>query len=132
MSKCRIHGDCWDGIDNTEWHVLSASAEDLDQALDRLDARTYTMLTIAGDGEQHLAIGGGGGRYVVYATFDNERFWNLLRSEPVDGVELVTAGGQEGEYPAMQVVTLSQARAAGRVFLDAGKLDPDQEWGEQD
>jgi hypothetical protein len=37
----------------------------------RLDARSYTMLTIRWEGEKHMIIGGGAGCYVVYATFDN-------------------------------------------------------------
>lgn len=133
MSKlnCRIHGDCWDGVLNHEWHIDGASPEDMERALERLDARTYTMLTIQGDGEQHLTIGGGAGRYVVYATFDNEEFWNLLSTQRADGVVLLNAGGQEGDYPANQIVSLEQARVAGQAFLLRRQLDPGQRWDRQ-
>ena len=130
-SMRRIRGDRWDGVLNHEWDVDRASVEDFDRALDRLDARIYTMLTIEGSGEQHLTIGGGAGRYVVYATFGNEEFWNLLCGKSATGTILLNAGGQEGDFPATQVVSKEQAGAAGRVFLDACQLDPTQQWEKQ-
>ena len=126
-----IHGDHWEGLLNHEWRIDRASPPDLERALDRLDARTYTMVTIQGDGEQHLTIGGGAGQYVVYATFDNEAFWNLLRPQPATGTVLLNAGGQEGDFPAAQVVSKEQARVAGLTFLRAGSLDPTQQWQKQ-
>ena len=126
-----IHGDRWQGVLNHEWRIDRASPVDLESVLDRLDARTHTIITIQGEGEQHLTIGGGAGQYVVYATFDNDQFWNLLRSQPASGTILLNAGGQEGDYPAEQVVTKEQARAAGLVFLHAGRLDPSQQWQKQ-
>ena len=95
-----IHGDRWKGVLNHEWRIECASSADLERALDQLDARTRTTVTIHCDGEQHLTIGGGAGRHVVYATFDNDQFWNLLRSQPATGMILLNAGGQEGDYPA--------------------------------
>jgi hypothetical protein len=89
------------------------------------------MVTIQGDEEEHFSVGGGGGRYVAYATFDNEEFWSLLRPEPAGGVILLNAGGQEGDYPAREVVSLEQARAAGRAFFLEQSLDPSQQWAKK-
>jgi hypothetical protein len=78
-----------------------------------------------------MGIGGGGGRYVVYLTYDNDEFWNLVGSGPADAVVVLKAGGQEGEYAGNQIVDLNQARAAGLVFLrDLGR-DPAQRWERQ-
>lgn len=123
-----IAGDEWQGVVNHEWRIDSASATDLDRVLDRLDALTYTLITIQSEGEKHLAIGGGNGQYVVYATFDNEVFWNLLSTNPGTGTVLLNAGGQEGDFPAERIVGREQARAAGRAFLAAGQLDVGQRW----
>jgi hypothetical protein len=43
-SMRKIRGDRWDGVLNHEWDIDRASVEDFDRALDRLDARIYTML----------------------------------------------------------------------------------------
>lgn len=127
----RIDGDCWEGVLDHKWHLEAALPTDLDRALEQLDGETFTLLTIGGDGEQHMGIGGGKGRYVVYATFDNEEFWNLLCAQPREGVIFLTAGGQEGDFPARQVVDLEQARAAAQTFLLHGQLDQGQRWEKQ-
>jgi hypothetical protein len=131
MNKCQIDIDCWDGLQDCGWCIDPASLRDLDQALERLDSRKYTMVMILGEGEQHLTVGGGSGRYVVYATFDNEEFWNLLCADLKDGMVALNIGGQEGNYPARQVVDLEQARAAGRFFFERRQLDPAQHWERQ-
>ena len=124
----RLLGDHWEGVLNHEWTVEKASSADLDRALDRLDARTYTMIIVQLGGEQHLTIGGGAGQYVVYATFDNEEFWNLLRTQAPASTVLLNVGGQQGDFPAAQVVDKEQARVAGHVFLNACLLNPTQQW----
>ncbi len=126
--KCVIAGDRWQALVDHEWRVDSASAADFDRVLDRLDAHVYTLITIHAEGGKHLAIGGGDGRYVVYATFDDEVFWNLLSTNPGTGTVLLSAGGQEGDFPAERIVSKEQARAAGHAFLAAGRLDARQRW----
>lgn len=131
FSQHAIHGDRWDGLENEEWRIENPSRADLEQALLRLDGRVFTMVIVAGLGEKHLSVGGGDGRYVVYATFDNLDFWNLLRPKALEEVVLVNCGGQEGEFPAKQVVSIDQAKAAGITFLELGELDPSQLWEKQ-
>lgn len=132
-TRYRLEGDRWEGVLCHDWQVDDPSAADFEDALRRLDATQFTIVTIAGVGEEHLAIGGGAGRYVVYATFDNHEFWNLVRSDSpsANGTVLLSAGGQEGVYPAAQVVGFAEARAAGLAYLRSGTLDPGQRWEKQ-
>lgn len=131
MSALAIHGDSWRGVLNDEWRVDDPSWDDVSKAIGRLDAKTFTMVTIQGPGEQHLAVGGGAGRYVVYATFDNCDFWNLLVATADDGTVLLNAGGQEGDYPACQIVDLHQAETAAQAFFVGLQLDPSLRWEKQ-
>ena len=55
----------------------------------------------------------------------------MASPEPKEGVVLLNAGGQEGDYPAKQIVSLDQALAAGREFFDKRRLDPAQTWDRQ-
>jgi|SRR3990172_1301245 len=129
-TTCRIVGDRLSGTSTSQWSIDAPTRGDLDRVLDQLDAETYTMITLhAGEGH-HLAIGGGRGRYVVYVTFDNQRFWTLVRRSPASGTVLLNAGGQEGDFPAEHVVDWDQARAAAYEFLETGQLDPNQRWRE--
>ena len=96
----------------------------------RLDAKEYTTVTLCGDDDAHLAIGGGAGQYVVYATYDNIKFWNLLSGAPSGTVILLNVGGQEGNYQARQVIPMDAALHAARVFFETGQLDPESIWEE--
>lgn len=126
-----LFGDRWDVDYSFEWRDEDATRNEFESALGRLDAKTYTMLTIQAEGEAHLTIAGGNGQYMVYATFDNEDFWNLIRSEEVSGTVILNAGGQEGDYPARQVVSMSEAHAAGLFFLNSCRIDFSHNWEKQ-
>jgi hypothetical protein len=102
----------------------------IEQRIRLLDGRQHTMVTIAGAGEAHMAVGGGGGRYVVYTTYDNLTFHNLVDPARGEAAERVLAGGQQGEYPARQVVALDQALEAARQFAEHGVLAPTVTWEE--
>lgn len=123
-----LFGDLWSGASNSEWEISAPTPAIFDSALDQLDGEARTMITICGEGAQHLAIGGGAGRYIVYATFDNEQFWNLRSNEKASGKTMLFVGGQEGDFQAEYVVTKEQARSAGHAFLKTFQLDPAQEW----
>jgi hypothetical protein len=124
----RIHGDRLEGALNHEWSIDAPSLDDLDSAMDRLDARIYTTLIIAASGQEHMAIGGGDGRYIVYWTRDNEDFKVLVRPEAEESAQLVNVGGQPADYPAKQIVDITQARAAAHLFFLRQQLDPAQTW----
>ncbi|MFO0693855.1 MAG: Imm1 family immunity protein [Polyangiales bacterium] len=131
MSDLSICGDRWHGVANDEWHVDAPSWDDVSRAIRRLDGRTYTLVTIGGSGEEHLAVGGGAGRYVVYVTRDNWDFWNLLSHEDAEGTVSLFIGGQDGDYPARRIVDLEQAEVAARAFLSGRRLEPTLRWEKQ-
>lgn len=126
-----LSGDQWIGVYNQEWQHESPSSNAFSGALRNLDALKHTMLTIHANDEAHLTIAGGNGRYVVYATFDNEEFWNLLGTDTSTEMVMLNAGGQEGDFPARQVVDLNQAMSAGLAFLGSRQLDSSQGWERQ-
>lgn len=128
MAAMRMICDCWDGPNNHNVVREAPSQPEFDEAFERLDAQVHTMVVLDAGGERHMSIGGGAGQYVVYATFDNEEFWNLLRKAPTDGVVMLNAGGQEGDFPARQVVGQEEARQAGRSFLASCNLDRTLQW----
>ena len=129
MTKTRtMVGDHWEGTRATEWEIEAPDAADLERAVRRLDAVVYTLVIVVAGAEHHLTVGGGAGNYVVVVTFDNQVFFTLLRSEYADGIVMVNAGGQEGDYPADQVVGATQALQAARFFLQTGGRDDTQQW----
>ena len=127
----RLVSDCWDGVFNHEEVLEAPTPANFEQFFGRMDAQVYTMIALQSSGYCHMGIGGGSGRYVVYATFDNETFWNLISGAGEPGKIMLNAGGQEGEYPARHVVTLAEARQVGLAFLASGELDRSLPWEKQ-
>lgn len=127
-----LTGDRFDPAidDYGHWTINGPSLADLDQAIDRLDAEEFTLLSINPAGEEcpHLMVGGGAGRYVVHATYDNLEFFSVFRREDVEGRSLLCAGGQEGDFPSVQVVDKADAVCAARCFLVSGELEPSLRW----
>ena len=129
MNPPKLTGDKWNGVLTDDWEIDDPTPADIDQALDRLDAVVYTLITVALSEDFYLMVGGGAGQYYVTATLD-DRFWVLLRSQPASGTIMLNVGGQEGDIPAAQVVTKPQARTAILAFMQTGELDSEQEWEE--
>ncbi|MBN4049981.1 hypothetical protein JYT84_00975 [bacterium AH-315-M10] len=124
--------DRWDGIYCENSKTPNPGLEDVVAAVRALDACTATMVALYGDEEAHLAIGGGGGRYVVYVTDDNEVFLNLINEASEDeGVVLLFVGGQEGEYPSRMVVGLEAAVNAATDYVETGRPAAGLRWEEQ-
>ena len=123
-----ISADRWADVYNYEEKTASPEIADLHRLVKRLDGKEYTIVTLSGDGDAHMAIGGGAGQYVVYATYDNMKFWNLLSAAPSKNMVLLNVGGQEGDYPSRHVVSIDMALQAARVFLETGQLDHTLIW----
>ncbi len=103
---------------------------DIEGAIERLDGETCTLLILGiGDPVPHMAIGGGkDGRYIVYATEDNESFSSLVNPNAAKGKFYLTAGGQEGEYELKMCVGLSAALRAARTYAETGQCDAALNW----
>ena len=96
-----------------------------------LGADDSEALATLGASDTYMTIGGGGaGKYVVSATFDNINFYNLVDLSKPDKTEKLVVGGQEGIYPSKMCVDLLRCLLVARTFLESGKLDPLVSWEE--
>jgi hypothetical protein len=92
-----------DVVENPSWKNIEA-------AINALDGKHRSVVSIGGEGEAHMSIGGGDcGQYVVYATFDNANFFTLLSLDQSEGKLLLFVAGQEGNYEKKIVVDLQSA-----------------------
>ena len=129
----RMVADKWTGVLCYEDETLTPTADDVNQAVQALDAKTRTLVSLYGRDGAHLTIGGGTGQYVVYASSSDEQLWNLVADtgEAQSGVVMLNAGGQEGDFPARQVIAKPQALQAAQTFLQTGALDSSLRWERQ-
>jgi Immunity protein Imm1 len=102
--------------------------EEIEAAIRELDGHRRTLVTLEAEGETHMAIGGGTGRYLVYVTFDNENFNYLVNPSKPDNAETLVVGGQEGIYPAKWCVDLATTLRAAKAFAELGMIEKSVVW----
>jgi hypothetical protein len=105
----------------TDWQQVEAAILDL-------DAHQKTLVLLETEGETHMAVGGGLGKYVVYVTFDNENFHYLIDPAKTEIEETLIVGGQEGYYPDKLCVDLTTSLKAAKTFAEIGILEKSVVW----
>jgi hypothetical protein len=107
----------------SQYFIKQASLwSEIELAIKNLDGQTKTLVTLETDGETHMSIGGGQGKYVVYATFDNEIFYSLIDPSKSDQHESIVVGGQKGLYPAKSCVDLETVLPSAQKFAELGEM----------
>jgi immunity protein Imm1 of predicted polymorphic toxin system len=127
-----LYTDRWEGVRDDGETVNDPTLEQIQDAIDTLDGKTRSSVLLK-SGEAQMGISGGDDkRYVVFATFDNWQFSNLIDPTRPPGKTLLTTGGLEAEYPNRQAVDRDRAVRAARTFALEGRLEPALDWEEQE
>lgn len=123
--------DIWDELADEEDDIPAPSWQQIEAAIRALDGKRRTIVTLGGDGELHLVVGGGSSnRYVVYMTSDNMHFLNLTcRDRAVETLTLFV-GGQDSLFPDNTVVDFTLALRAAKAFAETGQADPSCKWSQ--
>ena len=133
MYVVEMFADSWEGIEQSGNILLNPSWEDIDAAIRKLNGGEYTIVRLQGKDEAHMAIGGGGhGRYIVYATFNNEEFFNLLCDDKAIGSVLLFIGGREQDLPMETVVEVDLVFKAVKTFVERGELESNLQWKKEE
>ena len=123
--------DLWDESADEDDDVPDPSWQEIESAIRVLDGKKRTIVTLDAGGEWHLAVGGGSAnRYVVYMTFDNMSFLNLLSREKADRTVTLFVGGQDSLFPDNTVVDIALALRAAKAFAETGQADPSCKWSQ--
>jgi Immunity protein Imm1 len=121
--------DLWDKSVDEDEDVPNPSWQQIESAIRALDGKRRTMAVLSAGGEWHLAVGGGSAnRYVVYMTFDNMSFLNLLSRDKADQKVTLFVGGQDSLFPDNAVVDITLALRAAKAFAETGQPDPSCKW----
>jgi Immunity protein Imm1/Isochorismatase family len=114
---------------NLDYRVLVPQDAVAAVSADHQAAALLCMSDVLGaEEETHMAIGGGTDKFVVYVTFDNEIFHDLIDPSQSDSGEALVVGGQEGIYPAKMCVDLEMTLRAAKAFAEAGSMDQSLFW----
>jgi Immunity protein Imm1 len=120
--------DDWQGNQNKGLLEKAKGWEEIETAIRAMDGQRKTLVTLETEGETHMAIGGGTGKYLVYVTLDNENFNYLVSPTQSDRAETLVVGGQEGIYPAKWCVDLTTALKAAKAFAEFGAINKTVVW----
>ena len=96
-----------------------------------LDGWNRTLVTFGNYDEGcYMAIGGGkNGKYIAYASYDDEeKIYNLVNQTGGEKelVELVV-GGQRGNFPERNCVSQDMVLSAAKKFFETQAVDPNME-----
>jgi Immunity protein Imm1 len=110
--------------------LSNPSWSDIEMAIRQLNGVDRTLVLFgSGTPVPHMAIGGGReGKYIVYTTYDNTTFYTMVGTDRSEGKVVFVAGGQLGDYPIRNCVTLERALRAAQVFAEEGRVDLNFEW----
>jgi hypothetical protein len=110
--------------------VVGPTVGEVERAVRALDGEMHSMVVLGTNGPAHMAIGGGGTRWIAFATLDGESFSVLKDPLVAAGSVRLVAGGEVDEYPAQETVDVETAARAARTFALGGVLDARLTWEE--
>ncbi len=129
MYVLEMFADSCEGLEPSGAILLHPSWNDIDAAINKLNGENYTIVRLQGKDDGHMAVGGGAhGRYFVYATFNNEVFFNLVSGDKTAGSVLLSIGGQEQQIPKETVVEIDLVFKAVKTFVERGELESSLQW----
>ena len=118
----------WQGNQNKGSVQVAKNWQQIQEAIEQLDGRRRTLVTLETGGEAHMAIGGGATQYFIYLTFDNEEFYYVVNLTGLDVEERLIVGGQEGIYPSKFCVGKDIAMKVAKTFAELGVMDKSMTW----
>lgn len=119
------------GLDRTGKREVwrNPSWEDVLRALDLLDGREVTMLTLAADERTFLTVAGGaGGLYVAGAALASGRFAALVEPARTGAAVPVALARQRQEMAPEMAVSRDAVQRAALRFYRSATLDPELTW----
>ncbi len=127
-----LESDKREGVHEGLNGIHDPRANDVLDAIRRLDGETYTVISLEGDdGSTRMTIGGGNnGFYNVFIAMDIDlEFHNLLNKNAMPDLQIMlVTGGQAGNFPATHCVDLIVTIQAAVAFFDSGKPATNLDW----
>ncbi|MFI1712166.1 hypothetical protein [Streptomyces litmocidini] len=115
----RLSGDDWTGSKSNEWHVEQPSSGRIEEAVQSLDGRKKTEVTVSDDDPfRFISVSGGPDLFLVTGEMEDGAITHLQSSAENNQEVRLVCGGQLGVYQRSDLVTLDDAVRAVRDFLN--------------
>lgn len=93
MFISQLSTENWIGNQNQGTLEQALNWQQIESAIIDLDTHQKTLVLLETEGETHMAVSGGLGKYVVYVTFDNENLHYLIEPSKTEIEETLVVGG---------------------------------------
>jgi hypothetical protein len=100
----------------------------IEGAIRGLDANRWSALTLQGQGETRMTIGGGAGRYLAHILTGEGRTKQLVDLARTEGTVPLLVGGYWSSFPRRLLVNLRTVLKAARHFAETGELEQSLSW----
>jgi hypothetical protein len=101
------------------WELVEIAIRDLNGQ----SRNDLYLQAVASDRETYLAVGGGGGRYLVSGSLRGESFPTVISGSSSDSKrESLVVGGQAGDYPRNWILDLDTALRAAKSYFQSGEF----------
>ncbi len=129
MLITNLYCDNWIGVDDNELRILNPSWDDIHDVVRSLDGENKTMAKAEIDEEKYVMVGGGSNnKYIVIISLNEDESYHISNINDLTQMELLTIGGQTGEYSVGMIVSIDTALKAVRFFAKNGNIDPSINW----
>jgi hypothetical protein len=108
--------DNWSGVKNTEEVADSPVWGAIESALEKLDEKERTLISLNRSDGMSLFIGGGNGRFICVLSGENRNL--IAKSGAEEERLLVVVGGQEGDFRKRNVLSLDQAKSVASNYFN--------------
>jgi hypothetical protein len=116
------------GNKRVEHRVSAPSEQAIVDAIESLGAGKLTSVFIEGEDPAYLSVGADQGRYIVFATFDTQRYLSLANPRELSGKETLRIGGQETSFERKFIVDRMMAVECALAFARDGVLHEKHRW----
>jgi hypothetical protein len=114
-------GDSYELVTDPKWAPVA-------KAIQRLDGKERTIVSLEGEGGTNMAIGGGPEACVVYVTGDNEIFHRVIDPDKTGENVTVVVGRESHQYPPEFLIAKDLAIKAAKTFAEKGVLEDTVHW----
>ena len=107
--------DRWKGLLSEEHVDHAPDWASVNNAINRLDEKVYTLIFLEDESGSNLGIGGGPSGIVV-TLYRESQHLVARHGDDCEKISIVI-GGQDGDFPRKNVVTFEQAKNIARAYL---------------
>jgi len=118
--------DYWKDVVNEETIIHRPNWSEVENAINRLDGKLYTLIVLDNGKGLNLFIGGSSSTIIVALSSSSEHL--IMHCGDDRTTILVNVGGQIGDYRKRNIISLEHAKDVAKAFFEGSDIRSIQQW----